>query len=128
MVAATEVALAQLTTLHSQKQEYVGLVKTLDTSEVEGTTIEVEGKLDGEPIRLTLQEFDGTELKVTYKDQNSNVITEKIFSWKSDLKNNTLTVTTVSGQVVTDTITGWQTDLDNNTFTVTTTSGATVTE
>jgi len=48
MVAATEAALMQLSTLEKRQQEYVGLVTELDTTPVDHSVIEVEAEMENE--------------------------------------------------------------------------------
>ena len=54
MVAATQLALASLTTLGAEQQDYKGIATELDTSEIEGTEVTLKAILDTSGITVAL--------------------------------------------------------------------------
>jgi hypothetical protein len=69
MIAASEAALAKLGTLHEEKQEYTGLVTSLDTSPIEPINLNVgatTGEVDDTTLDNSRTDFEETPITPTF--------------------------------------------------------------
>ena len=125
MIAASEAALAKLGTLHEEKQEYTGLVTSLDTSPIEPINLNVgatTGEVDDTTLDNSRTDFEETPITPTFDTPEGQETVEGELSTWGDTQ--TITYTNADGETVTGVINSWG---DGKTVTFTTADGKQVT-